>query len=230
MSLISGSSDSAKECRSVAISVDGLMFSRQRECVLSGNKNTDINPVKLGAYSFEEGKAEYKYVIWNRGTSTAPKGRYDRISVLTWQHGGFAYVDPNIETFAAKLRLDENKTLLKEFKSAYAAMVEIIDEGNGLSGPELVRQGGLCSSRVKRACSSKLPVFDQKGDVFGKFSGSGKSEHRGLGLGLWTVDTALTAATGKAGSAGLKWLKRTNNRASLATWWFKVPIKLSCTD
>ena len=129
MSLISGSSDSAKECRSVAISVDGLMFSRQRECVLSGNKNTDINPVKLGAYSFEEGKAEYKYVIWNRGTSTAPKGRYDRISVLTWQHGGFADMYPNIETFAAQLRLNEKKELLKEFNSAYAAMVKVIEEG-----------------------------------------------------------------------------------------------------
>lgn len=118
MSALSGStsqfsSRGSKASAVTAISVDGLMFSCERECMLSGNKNTDLNPVKKGLYSAEDGGEEYKHVIWNRGTSTAPRGRYERISVLAWQHGGFADVYPCIETFAAQLRLDDNKKLLK---------------------------------------------------------------------------------------------------------------------
>ena len=103
--------------------IDGTVFMKIRACPLSGKKNTDLNPVATGKY----GPTFSKHVIWHRGQSTMPEGRYDRISILTWQHGGFADQWPDVEKFEAELVSD--RQVQAEFKAAYAGMVKVIEEG-----------------------------------------------------------------------------------------------------
>ena len=57
-----------------------------RQDPLSGVKNTDPNPVTTGKY----GPQFSKHPSWHRGTPEAPDSRFERLTVLTWQHGGFA--------------------------------------------------------------------------------------------------------------------------------------------
>ena len=57
-----------------------------------------------------------KHAIWNRGSSQNPNGRFERLSVLAWEHGGFADATPSIVDFATHVRSDP--ALLKQFKAA----------------------------------------------------------------------------------------------------------------
>ena len=103
--------------------IDGTIFMKIRMCPASGVKNCDPNPVKTGKW----GPEASKYAMWNKGTSVSPQGRYERISVLTWKHGGFADDIPDIDQFVEKMR--QSKSLATEFKAAYSEMVKIIEEG-----------------------------------------------------------------------------------------------------
>ena len=49
------------------------------------------------------------------------------MSVLTWQHGGFRDVHPDMDAFVAEMKV--NPKLAKEFRAAYAEMVQIIEDG-----------------------------------------------------------------------------------------------------
>ena len=53
---------------------------------LATRKNTDPNVVTNGKY----GPDFSKFTIWHKGSSVNPDGRYERVSYLTWLHGGFA--------------------------------------------------------------------------------------------------------------------------------------------
>jgi hypothetical protein len=65
--------------------------------------------------------------MWQRGSSTNPDSRYERVSVLTWKVGGFADEFPNMDNFVANMK--DNPKTAKEFRSAYAEMVKLIEEG-----------------------------------------------------------------------------------------------------
>ena len=68
-----------------------------------------------------------KFVIWHRGSRQSPDGRFERVSILTWQHGGFADQWPEPDDFVKQLKADSN--LQKEFDAAYKSMVLVIEEG-----------------------------------------------------------------------------------------------------
>ncbi len=114
---------SASSSTSGPIDVDGTVFLRVRQCPLSGVKNTDSNVIGDGVW----GPSFSKHAIWNRGSSTNPNGRFERISVLTWEHGGFADQHPSIDDFVTQVKADQ--TLQKQFKAAYEEMVKIVTEG-----------------------------------------------------------------------------------------------------
>jgi hypothetical protein len=127
----SGSVGSACSGRTLASSVgilgplevDGEVFLKVRQCPLSGVKNTDPNIIVDGSW----GPSFSKNVIWNRGSSQNPLGRFERVSVLTWEHGGFADACPNIDDFCVQVKTDPS--VMKQFRAAYAEMVAIVREG-----------------------------------------------------------------------------------------------------
>ena len=103
--------------------VDGTVFLKVKGCPMSGKKNTDCNVITSGKW----GPEFSKFVIWHRGSSQNPDGRFERVSILTWQHGGFADQWPDPEDFVKQLRADSN--LQKQFDAAYKIMVQVIEEG-----------------------------------------------------------------------------------------------------
>ncbi len=68
-----------------------------KTCPASGRKNTDPNVVVQGPW----GPAYSQFTIWHRGTSQNPQSKYERVSVLTWEHGGFADEYPNMDDFVS---------------------------------------------------------------------------------------------------------------------------------
>ena len=84
--------------------VDGAVFLRVNACPASGCKNTDLIFVKSGKY----GLVYSKYAIVNRGTSTNPDSRCEKVSVLVWQHGGFADTWTEINTFVQDVKGKSN--------------------------------------------------------------------------------------------------------------------------
>ena len=109
------------------IEVDGSVFLRVRTCPLSGRKNTEPNVIESGPM----GPTMSRWTIWNRGASQNPVTRFERVSVLTWEHGGFADRHPDLNEFASTLQ--SNKQLQGEFKVAYQEMVSVITEGRSAS-------------------------------------------------------------------------------------------------
>jgi hypothetical protein len=105
------------------VEVDGEVFLEVRQCPLSGVRNTDPNISTDGPW----GPAFSNNAIWNRGSSQNPMGRYERLSVLTWDHGGFADTCPSIDDFAMQVKTDP--ALLKQFRADYREMVAIVREG-----------------------------------------------------------------------------------------------------
>jgi len=108
---------------SAPTTVDGTVFLKVRQCPMSGKKNTDYNVIGRGKF----GPDYSKFVIWHRGSAQNPDGKFERVSLLTWQHGGFAdkWHDPDM--FVKQLQSDTN--LQREFDAAYKTMVAIIEEG-----------------------------------------------------------------------------------------------------
>lgn len=135
--------------------VAGNVFMKVRQCPASGVKNTDKNVIKQGKW----GPDFSKYVVWHRGTSQNPDGRYERVSVLVWQHAGFADITgmQDMDSFVQKLKTDNQ--LAKEFRAAYAEMVKIIEEGTmrfkaGASKNEV-------AMRLEKARKASVTVFSR---------------------------------------------------------------------
>eukprot|EP00959_Pyramimonas_sp_CCMP1952_P200038 4184047-Pyramimonas_sp.AAC.1 len=84
------------------VTIDGTTFMRVKTCPLSGVKNTDPNPVTEGPH----GPEKNKFAIWDRGGPQKPSGNYERISMLTYHHGGFAHRSPDIIKFVEELEGD----------------------------------------------------------------------------------------------------------------------------
>ena len=90
---------------------------------MSGKTNTDYNVISRGKF----GPDYSKFMMWHRGSAQNPDGQFERVSLLTWQHGGFADKWQDPDTFVKQLQSDTN--LQREFDAAYKAMVAIIEEG-----------------------------------------------------------------------------------------------------
>ena len=103
--------------------VDGVVFLKVKQCPMSGKKNTDLNVIPSGRW----GPDYSKHLIWHRGNSLNPEGKFERVSILAWQHGGFADQWPDPDEFLKQLKADSN--LQKEFDAAYKSMVLVIEEG-----------------------------------------------------------------------------------------------------
>jgi hypothetical protein len=145
------------------VDVDGVVFLKVRQCPLSGAKNTDLNIITEGAW----GPAFSKHVIWNRGSSQNPAGRFERLSALTWEHGGFADTWPSIDDFAGQVKTDPS--LLKQFKAAYAEMVKIVMEGRIRFRGD---QKGKCKLRLENARKTVVTAYRQSQlNVKSKFRG-----------------------------------------------------------
>ena len=99
------------------------MFLQVKQCPMSGKKNTKCNAISTGKW----GPEFSKFAIWHRGSSQSPDGRFERVSILTWQHGGVADQWPDPDDFVKQLKADSN--LQKEFDAAYKSMVQVIEEG-----------------------------------------------------------------------------------------------------
>ena len=80
---------------------------------MSGKKNTDCNVISSGKW----GPELSTFVIWHRGSSQSPDGRFGRVSILTWQHGGFADQWPDPDEFVKQLKADSNQQ--QQFDAAY---------------------------------------------------------------------------------------------------------------
>ena len=105
------------------ITIDGKLFMRVRQCPLSGVKNTDPNVVRSGRW----GPDHSEFALWQRGTSFNPDSRFERISVLAWQLGGFADAEPDIDKFVEKVKVD--KSLRARYNGAYKEMITVVEEG-----------------------------------------------------------------------------------------------------
>ena len=105
------------------LDIDGRIFLQQRRCPASGLKNTDLNVISKGKF----GPQHSKHAIWHRGTSENPDSRYERVSVLTWEHGGFADCYPSMDEFVDKMKA--SRELTAEFQAAYKEMILVIEEG-----------------------------------------------------------------------------------------------------
>ena len=108
---------------STPTTVEDTVFLRVKQCPMSGKKNTDYNVVHCGKF----GPDYSKFMIWHRGIAQNPDGKFERVSILTWQHGGFADKWQSPDAFVNQLQSDAN--LQREFEAAYKAMVAIIEEG-----------------------------------------------------------------------------------------------------
>ena len=108
---------------SAPTTVDGTVFLKVKQCPMSGKKNTDLNVIPSGRW----GPIYSKHLIWHRGNSLNQEGMFERVSILTWQHGGFADQCPEPDNFVKQLTADSS--LQREFDAAYKAMVLVIEEG-----------------------------------------------------------------------------------------------------
>ena len=135
------------------VEVDGHLFMKVRQCPASGAKNTDPNVITEGKY----GPEYSRFVVWHRGTSASPDSRYERVSVLTWQIGGFADTTPNMDDFVAKMR-DDNK-LTAEFKAAYTEMVKVIESGVMKFGPHEKQRASM---RLQKARNMTVQVYEKQ--------------------------------------------------------------------
>ena len=93
------------------------------------------------------------------------------MSVLTWQHGGFGDVHPEMDACVEEMKV--NPKLAKEFRAAYAEMVKIIEEGR-----IRFKQGakGEVSMRLEKARKQTVSVFSRSQlEVKSKFRGVLKS-------------------------------------------------------
>ncbi len=82
------------------VTIDGTTFLKIRQCPASGVKNSDANVIRTGKW----GPTYSKYAMWQRGSSTNPDSRYERVSVLTWKVGGFADEFPNMDDFVMNMK------------------------------------------------------------------------------------------------------------------------------
>ena len=97
---VSGSKRSSTSSGRGPVEVDGVVFLRTKTCPLSGLKNTDLNPMLTGPL----GRDVSKFAVWHRGSAQNPLSRFEKLSVMTWEHGGFADTCPCMDEFAAKLQ------------------------------------------------------------------------------------------------------------------------------
>ena len=67
--------------------INGVVYMRTRRCPCCRLTNTDPNPVTRGPLAIS------KTVLWNKGTSTSPEGRLDRVCFIAFTQGGFATTD-----------------------------------------------------------------------------------------------------------------------------------------
>ena len=105
------------------VEINGVVFLRTRRCPASGLCNTDPNVISKGPL----GPQYSANAIWNRGTSQNPVSRFECVSVLTFEHGGFADKHKTLDDFVIAMQVQ--KPLSAEFKAAYKVMVEEIEEG-----------------------------------------------------------------------------------------------------
>ena len=61
------------------ITIDGVVFLKQRTCPLVGLRNTAENVIRTGMW----GHTYSQYALWQRGTAQNPQARYSMVAVLT---------------------------------------------------------------------------------------------------------------------------------------------------
>ena len=108
------SKQSVQTAKGSVQTVNGVVFFRVTTCPCCGLKNTDENITKRGPW----GPEFSQYMVWFRGTSTSPDGKYCKVGVLTWQHGGFADEHPRCDDFMKSLKDPANTELATSFSAA----------------------------------------------------------------------------------------------------------------
>ena len=105
------------------LEIDGRIFLKERRCPASGLKSTDLNVITKGRY----GPEYSKHAVWHRGSSENPDSRYERISILTWGHGGFADSYPSMDDFVDKMKA--SRELTTEFQASHKEMISVVEGG-----------------------------------------------------------------------------------------------------
>ena len=97
--------------------INGVVYMKTRRCPCCRLTNTDPNPVTRGPLAIS------KTVLWNKGTSTSPEGRLDRVCFIAFTQGGFA--DQFEDLYAFVNARKENRSLMEEWNAAYDRVIEM---------------------------------------------------------------------------------------------------------
>ena len=106
--------------------VDGVTFFRVKRCPLCDNCNIDPNPI-LGSGPF--GNLTIRFLVWARGTSTNPVGRYCKICWFVWIEGAFSAEYPDTDHFLGVRK--SMPQVHEEWNAAVAVASEILAEVTG---------------------------------------------------------------------------------------------------
>lgn len=96
-----GSASSSRRAQSVVVGpteVGGKVFLKVKRCPLCGGTNTDSNPIQGGG---PFGAQRQPFLLWARGSSESPEGRYDKICAETWVLSGLCNELEDVDAFVA---------------------------------------------------------------------------------------------------------------------------------
>ena len=99
--------------------VHGKVFTTVKRCPFCLLKNCDDNPIPRGPWGFQN----HTFLIWDRGTSEAPVGRFCRICALVWVQAGFDSEFRGPDEFLEKRKLEPNRQT--EFDAARTPRIQI---------------------------------------------------------------------------------------------------------
>ena len=82
------------------VTIGGTVFLKVKRCRLCNLRNTDRNPIREGPSGVEV----RPFLIWGRGPSTDPGGRFCKICTLTYTIGGYSSEHPDVDRFIAEIK------------------------------------------------------------------------------------------------------------------------------
>ena len=107
------------------VMLHGMLFLKIKRCPFCLMRNCDDNLIRSGPF----GPDFSAFQVWAKGSATKPEGQVDKVCQLAFVHGGFAaQFGGSVEAFLDARRKDPQ--LNKEWQSAVAAVVEILEESS----------------------------------------------------------------------------------------------------
>ena len=118
----------AKSVRSVStvggpVTIGQTVFLCVKRCPLCQKKNTYSNPVPRGPFGVEE----FPFLIWNRGTSEDPKGRFDKACTRAYEDGGYSAEFTSVDQLVEARKV--TPVLQKQWDKSYDLTIMELADG-----------------------------------------------------------------------------------------------------